>query len=118
MKRKQSPAEILASLDPASLVAVETSYGCWRRTAEYYHGDNIDHWPDELRATAALMQGVLRAYDALCVAVVAAMEEWDGVAVYEEMTEQHKVFIQSPDHTRKLPWYWNPPKRRKQKRRA
>lgn len=117
MKRKQSPAEILASLDPATLAPAETRYGCWHRNAVHYYGDDTDRWPADLRVTAALMQDVLRAYEALCMAAEAAMDQWDGVAIFEEIVEQHKVFVQSADHTRRLPWYWQGgPKRRKRER--
>lgn len=110
MKQRRTPAERLADLDP-DLFPSLTRYQLWR--------ESIRDRPmtDAERARDLAMDAVRRAYDRLCMVAQSAMREgWDGIAVFEELTEQHKVFIQSPDCKLNLPWKWNGiPKRRRRK---
>jgi hypothetical protein len=111
MKQRKTPAERLADLN-ADLSPALTRYRLWREDI----GDRPMTPAETTRDNA--LQIVLRAYDTLCcVAQTAMCEGWDGLAVFEEITEQHKVFIQSPDCKLNLPWKWNGvPKRRRPRR--
>lgn len=110
MRQRKTPAERLASLD-ADLSPEVTRYQLWQE------GIGDRPMTDRERARDAAMDVVRRAYDTLCCVAQTAMQEgWDGLAVFEEVTEQHKAFIQSPDCKLNLPWKWNGiPKRRRRK---
>ena len=110
MRQRKTPSERIADLD-ADLSPEVTRYQLWRE------GIGDRPMTDPERAHDLAMDAVRRAYDRLCMVAQSAMlEGWDGLAVFEEITEHHKTFIQSPDCKLNLPWKWNGvPKRRRRK---